>query len=94
MLHCICAEFGSNDAIGRVCHRLLDLRPRYGRALADGRVRVELPFSQTDLANWAGLSREAVVKGLRSLRSLGWIESDGRSITVIDETALVTRAAQ
>lgn len=87
-------EFGSNDAIGRVCHRLLDLRQRYGRALADGRVRVELPFSQTDLANWAGLSREAVVKGLRSLRSLGWIESDGRSITVIDETTLVTRAAQ
>lgn len=87
-------EFGSNDAIGRVCHRLLDLRQRYGRALADGRVLVELPFSQTDLANWAGLSREAVVKGLRSLRSLGWIESDGRSITVLDEAALATRAAQ
>lgn len=87
-------EFGSNDAIGRVCHRLLELRRRYGHALADGRVLVELPFSQTDLANWAGLSREAVVKGLRSLRSLGWIDSDGRSITVLDETALVARAAQ
>ena len=87
-------EFGSNDAIGRVCHRLLDLYERYGHPGLDGRTVVELPFSQSDLANWAGLSREAVVKGLRSLRSLGWIDSDGRTITILNHTALAERAAQ
>lgn len=87
-------EFGSNDAIGRVCHRLLDLRERYGKPQTDGRVMVELPFSQTDLANWAGLSREAVVKGLRSLRLLGWIELDGRTVTILNDAAIRDRSIQ
>ena len=85
-------EFGANDAIGRVCLRIIDLRQRYGQVQADGRVVVQVPFSQADLANWAGLSREAVVKGLRSLRSLGWIDSDGNRITLLDEPALADRA--
>jgi CRP-like cAMP-binding protein len=87
-------EFGANDAIGRVCLRIIDLRQRYGQVQADGRVVVQVPFSQADLANWAGLSREAVVKGLRSLRSLGWIDSDGNRITVLDEPALADRASR
>jgi CRP-like cAMP-binding protein len=49
-------------------------------------------MSQTDLAAWAGLSREAVVKALRSLRALGWIESHGRDLTIIDLDRIVERA--
>lgn len=87
-------EFGANDAIGRLCQRLLELRRRYGVEQADGRILIELPFSQTDLASWAGLSREAVVKALRSLRALGWIDSEGRTITIVEERAVTERAAQ
>ena len=87
-------EFGSNDALGRVCHRIVDLSDRYGKPLPDGSVSIILPFSQTDLANWAGLSREAVVKALRALRSLGWIDSHGSSVTIINEPAIRFRADQ
>jgi CRP-like cAMP-binding protein len=87
-------EFGSNDALGRLCQRVIELGRRYGAADESGRLVVSVPFSQTELANWAGLSREAVVKGLRALRSLGWIESDGRQIDVINERALAERASQ
>ena len=45
-----------------------------------------------DLAAWTGLSREAVVKGLRSLRTLGWIQTGGRRLTLLDEEALRDRA--
>jgi CRP-like cAMP-binding protein len=85
-------EFGSNDALGRLCQRILDMGNRYGTRDGNDRLVVEVPFSQSDLANWAGLSREAVVKGLRSLRTLGWIESDGKHITVADGAALRDRA--
>ena len=44
-------EFGANDAIARVCHRLLELRQRYGRVDPDGRIVIDVPFSQADLAN-------------------------------------------
>jgi CRP/FNR family transcriptional regulator, cyclic AMP receptor protein len=85
-------EFGSNDALGRLCQRIIELGQRYGQRDDNGRLAVEVPFSQTDLANWAGLSREAVVKGLRSLRTLGWIESDGKRIVVVDDQALRDRS--
>ena len=85
-------EFGSNDALGRLCQRVVELAHRYGAPDGSGRLVVEVPFSQAELAHWAGLSREAVVKGLRALRSLGWIESDGRLIGVLDERALIERA--
>ena len=87
-------EFGSNDALGRLCQRVLDLGQRYGHRDESGRVSVDVPLSQTELASWAGLSREAVVKGLRSLRTLGWIESDGKRLTIIDERALHHRGDQ
>jgi CRP-like cAMP-binding protein len=65
---------------------------RYGTRDGNDRLVVEVPFSQTDLANWVGLSREAVVKGLRSLRTLGRISSGARQIIVIDERAVRERS--
>jgi CRP-like cAMP-binding protein len=46
-------EFGTNDAIGRLCHRIIDLRHRYGHQGIHGRIVVDVPFSQAELANWA-----------------------------------------
>jgi CRP-like cAMP-binding protein len=84
-------EFATVDALGRVCRCVLDLADRYGEPGVDGR-RVQVPFAQHDLAAWTGLSREAVVKGLRSLRELGWIQTSGRWLTLINEDALRDRA--
>jgi CRP/FNR family transcriptional regulator, cyclic AMP receptor protein len=86
-------EFGANDALGRVCQRLCELALRYGTEEDDHTV-ITMPLSQQDLAAWAGLSREAVVKGLRALRALGWLETDGRRVVIVDRDAVDRRAHQ
>jgi len=78
-------ELASSDALARVCGRLAHLA-------VDGRVELRVPMSQSDLAAWAGLSREAVVKALRTLRTLGWIESRNRDIVLLDVEAIRLRA--
>ncbi len=84
-------EYGSLDAAGRVCARLVELMPRYGRR--DGcSVVIRAPLSQGEIAAWAGLSREAVVKALRGLRAAGWITTSPRTITVLDVAAVTSRA--
>jgi CRP-like cAMP-binding protein len=85
-------EFGTVDGLGRVCARLVDLMIRYGRPDEVG-VAITAPLSQQEIGSWAGLSREAVVKALRALRCLGWIETRGRTITVADPDAVRARAA-
>ena len=84
-------EYSASDALGRVCHRLDELASRYGHEAATG-VRIELPLTQTELAQWCGLSREAVVKALRKLRDLGWIANwnDG-SIVICDREQIRRR---
>ena len=67
-------EFGTADALGRVCARIEELTRRFGQP-TDAGIVIDSPINQSELGNWAGLSREAVVKAMRSLRSLGWIES-------------------
>jgi CRP-like cAMP-binding protein len=85
-------EFGTADALTRLCRCLVDMADRYGVDDTTGR-SVRLPLAQHELAALAGLSREAVVKGLQSLRALGWIHATGRSINLIDEESLRARAA-
>jgi CRP/FNR family transcriptional regulator, cyclic AMP receptor protein len=86
-------EFGAGDALGRVCARMADLADRYGVAQGDA-VIVDSPLNQSDLAAWTGLSREAVVKALRALRQLGWVEVRGRTFVVRDRVRLQGRATQ
>jgi CRP-like cAMP-binding protein len=83
-------EYGTADALGRLCGRLLELADRFGVPGADGIV-VEAPLTQTELAQWCGLSREAVVKCLRSLRTLGWITNTGQTVTILDRVQLERR---
>jgi CRP/FNR family transcriptional regulator, cyclic AMP receptor protein len=85
-------EFGTADALTRLCRCLVDMADRYG-ADEDGCRSVRLPLAQHELAALAGLSREAVVKGLQSLRALGWIRATGRSVSLVDEDSLRARAA-
>ena len=47
-------------------------------------MHIELAITQEDLAAWTGSSREAVIRALRALRELGWIETRRRGVTVLE----------
>ena len=85
------AEFGASDTIGRVAARLIELAERYGEPTPGG-VRIDLPITQEELASWVGSSREGVNKALHTLKGLSWVETERRSITVVDMEALRRRA--
>lgn len=80
-------EFATLDTLGRVAWRLRELSERFGVQAADG-IEVELPLSQEQLASWCGASREATVKALAALRSLGCISTGRRSVMIRDSEAL------
>jgi CRP/FNR family transcriptional regulator, cyclic AMP receptor protein len=84
-------EFGTVDALTRVCRRIVGFADAQSAAPADGDV-LTIPLTQQEIASLSGLSREAVVKALKSLRTLGWIDVHGRTITVLDLVALRERA--
>ncbi len=84
-------EFSTSDAFGRVCARLDEVATRYGSSNGHDSVRIDLQITQTELAQWCGLSREAVVKALRKLRNLGWITTHDGTITIEDRAELSAR---
>ena len=85
-------EFGSSDALTRLCRCLLVMIDRFGDQKDGDGSSVRLPIAQHDLAKLTGLSREAVVKGLRRLRELGWVETSGRTFVLRDLQAVRDRA--
>jgi CRP-like cAMP-binding protein len=84
-------EFGTVDALARVCRRLVEFADARPDDSADD-VVLTIPLTQQELASLSGLSREAVVKSLKVLRDLGWIEVSGRHVTLFDLDALRERA--
>ena len=60
----------------------------FTRALTDAGTAMELPLSQEQLASWCGASREATVKALATLRSLGCIATGRRSVQIRNADAL------
>jgi CRP-like cAMP-binding protein len=84
-------EFSAGDALGHLCRAIVQLADRYAPD-SDGVREVVVPMGQGDLAAWGGLSREAVVKGLKALRRLGWVQGEGRRLRLLDEAALRERA--
>lgn len=85
-------EFRTEDSLARLCTRLVELADRFGTLDDDGMTHVESPLSQADLGSWAGLSREAIVKAMRALRRMGWIDNDGPSITIREPGLVRDRA--
>lgn len=86
-------ELALDDVAGRVSRRLLDLDRRFGRMRA-GVVRVKSPLTQQEIADWAGVSRQAVVKELSLLREQGVVETKGSILTILDRDVLVERASR
>jgi CRP-like cAMP-binding protein len=80
-------EFAALDTLGRVAWRLEELGERFGEQTPEG-IEVELPLSQEQLASWCGASREATVKALATLRSLGCVATGRRNVLIRDDEAL------
>jgi CRP-like cAMP-binding protein len=81
----------TQDSVGRVAKRLVELAAEHGAAAPRG-TRIELSLSQDELASWTGATRETVSRALRLMRGLGWVATDHRSITVLDPQALRDRS--
>ena len=86
-------EFATSDALGRVCARIADLADEVGSPTG-GLYMVALPVTQSELASWTCISREAVVRSLRTLRKLGWLDNDGSVFTIFDLPAIRARAGR
>ncbi|MFG3229362.1 Crp/Fnr family transcriptional regulator [Kitasatospora sp. NPDC048194] len=80
-------ELATHTVAQRVAAQLVALAPQIGATDAEtGAVR--LPLTQQDLADWAGASREAIVRTLRLLRGQGVVTTERRQIVVQDLAAL------
>jgi CRP-like cAMP-binding protein len=86
------SQFASHDVSARLAARLAELAADYG-VPEDGGIRIDLPITQLELAEWVGGSREAVTKALHALRNRGLVETGRRTITVRDLDGLHARAA-
>ena len=84
-------ELAVDDVSGRVVRRLIELAERFGEVAEDGTATLRSPITQQDIADWAGVSRQAVVKELRTLRDAGAIETQGSRFTLIDRNVLDER---
>lgn len=85
------ASLATQDSVGRVAKRLLDLAADHGVPSSRG-TRIELSLTQDELARWTGATRETVSRALRLMRQLGWVATDHRTITVLDPDALRERS--
>ena len=86
-------ELSVQDTVARVAGRIGELAERFGNQ-TDGGVEIDLPMSQEELAGWTGCSRDSVVKALQTMRSLGWIETARRRITVLEPDKLRGRTGR
>ncbi|TDD40467.1 tetratricopeptide repeat protein [Actinomadura sp. KC06] len=77
----------------RLAYHLLELAHRFGEPAPGGQgTRIPLKLSQAELANWAGISRETLVRWFRLWRSRGILDRRPRPLTVLD-TERLRRAA-
>jgi CRP/FNR family transcriptional regulator, cyclic AMP receptor protein len=86
-------DLATQDSVGRVAKRLLELAADHGTQTPEG-TRIELSLTQDELASWTGATRETVSRALRLMRRLGWIATDNRSITVLDAAAMRDRIGE
>ena len=80
-------EAAAGSAAARVAARLIELSAMI-HPNVDGPVEIRLPITQEELAQWAGLSREGAVGGLRELREAGLIETGRMRVTLLEPARL------
>ncbi len=80
-------EVGTSDAQARLCQRLVELAVD-GDLQPDGTVEIQSSLTQQEMAEWIGVSRDAVVLSLRHLRESGYLETGRRKIRILDLEAI------
>lgn len=76
----------------RLAYHLLELAHRFGEPAPGQGTRIPLKLSQAELANWAGISRETLVRWFRLWRAKGILDRRPRPLIVLD-TERLRRAA-
>lgn len=88
MLHVL--DVAAGDAVGLVAKRLVQLADDHRferfRTIDRGRIAIDMPISQAELASWAGVSHRSAGDALQQLRDHG-IVSTGRMRIEIDDLA-------
>jgi CRP/FNR family transcriptional regulator, cyclic AMP receptor protein len=84
-------ELATQDSVGRVARRLIELGPNHWGAPGGS---YELELTQDELASWTGSTRETVSRALRLMRQLGWVATGHRTITVLDPAAVRARGGE
>jgi CRP/FNR family transcriptional regulator, cyclic AMP receptor protein len=85
-------ELGTTDGLARVCRRLVELARVHGDRVPGG-VLLLGPLSQQEVAEWAGVSRDGVVRALQVLRASGVVETGRQRVLIKDLDALERQAA-
>jgi CRP-like cAMP-binding protein len=80
-------DFAMLDLPGRLARKLLSLASEYGQP-ANGRIRLEIRLSHTDLGRFVGCSRETVNKQMRAWEEEGIVGREGGKIALHKPHAL------
>lgn len=75
------------DLPGRLARTLLHLAEQYGRETDEG-ILIDLPLTQTDLAEMTGATRVSINKAIGRFRRSGWIKTAGRKVIILNHAAL------
>jgi CRP/FNR family cyclic AMP-dependent transcriptional regulator len=86
-------SFAMLDLPGRLASKLLNLAGEYGKS-ANGRIRLDIRLSHTDLGRFVGSSRESVNKQMRSWEEAGIVAREGGRIAVCKPAVLRRIAGQ
>ncbi|MFQ5742096.1 MAG: Crp/Fnr family transcriptional regulator [Acidobacteriota bacterium] len=78
----------TKDVRTRLAHTLGQLADEFGLEEEDGRMRIDLRLTQSDLAQLVGSTRETTSTVFNEFRRDGLVESEGRSIWVLNHDAL------
>ncbi|WP_339329267.1 helix-turn-helix domain-containing protein [Bacillus paralicheniformis] len=71
----------------RIAYMILELGNKYGKPVqgAQDRIKIELPLSREELANYVGVTRETISRKFSKFERLGIIEIKGtREITILN----------
>jgi CRP-like cAMP-binding protein len=80
------------DAVGRLAMFLMMMRTEH-LAIVGSDHEIPLPMSRTDIADFLGLSREAISRAFKTLQRRGIVDIEGRHTARIVDRALLARLA-
>ncbi|MFN2141844.1 MAG: Crp/Fnr family transcriptional regulator [Candidatus Promineifilaceae bacterium] len=75
------------DLSGRLARTLLRLADEHGKEVKNC-VLIDLPLTQTDLAEMTGATRVSINKTLGRFRRSGWVKVEGRRFSICNRAAL------